>query len=87
MTLVSIHPFSMESESDLLKNDGFFLRIHQPSIGGYVQQLAQTVECFRAEIEQVKAQSVEECVALERCLADEASEISEERCVFLQYTN
>jgi Integrase zinc binding domain len=55
--------------------------------GGYVQQLAQTVECFRAEIEQAKAQSVEEHAALERCLADEASEMSEERCVFLQYTN
>jgi hypothetical protein len=49
--------------------------------------LAQTVKCFRAEIEQAKAQSVEEHVALERCLADEASEMSEERRVFLQYTN
>ena len=55
--------------------------------GGYVQQLAQSVECFKTEMERAKTQSVEEHVALEKCLADEASDMSKERCVFLQYTN
>ena len=55
--------------------------------GGYVQQLAQSVECFKTEMEKVRALSVEERVALEKYLADEASEMSEERCVFLQYTS
>ena len=53
--------------------------------GGYVQQLALSVK--QTELEKVRAHSAEEHVALEKCLTDKASDMSEERRVFLQYTN